>query len=233
MRPRRIVLISVASIVIIAVIIEVYLTGSKMSAALNENIGFDGTASREYKDLFEKDAQDKLNDYITHLSKVRNPVSFLTYDQQYLIAEYKIDLSGDTPLRENVTETVGRVKETPGIVYSEYDMKDFTMNYKSGAIVPVSKVYITFTQPGKAIIRNDSVIYYYLEKGDFSLRYGKDSAVDFDLESKDSFLGAESSPKALLLIRRDRAVFFVQVTAKDKTVMVPKDLVYRLVPDIK
>src|SRR5450432_582718 len=62
------------------------------SVAFKESNGISYEISYEYLGLFSKPARRHFSNYLTNLSKIRNPVSSLVYDSLYCVVVYKINL---------------------------------------------------------------------------------------------------------------------------------------------
>ena len=129
---------------------------------------------------------------------------------------------------DKINEKAGHVSSTISAVYSEYDYANFNLYFKSGKKNPISDLYLTFNTTPKINVKNDSTACYYLQNGNFSIKYGKDSAIDIFTESRISFL-QKMLPKELLLVKRNGSVFFLLMAPSGKNVVLPENSLYKLV----
>jgi hypothetical protein len=201
----------------------------KFSGFFNEDQGISNTFSNEYLNLFSEQDQKKLSNRYSYSSALRSPFAIADYDSSYTIIIHKMPLGANLPVGTIIQDSNGAVKETTNLVYGVIDQTDFKLKYKSGGTKPVSKIFITFDEKNReTMLRNDSVLYYYLPKGAFSVRYGLDSAVDFYIESKEPFDAQSKLPKTLLFMKRNGSLFFFMMFPIKEDVKFPINLLYSM-----
>ena len=83
--------------------------------------------------------------------------------------------------------------------------------------------------PAKILIKNDSIVSYYLKNDEFSIKYGQDSSIDIYSEPKGSSFFQKNAPKILLFLKRNSGLFLLVMSVNAENSQLPENLLLNIV----
>jgi len=231
MKKVRIVIVIVVAGIIGVLIIRAI---SSVRETLNEphyDLPTSKTIAKEDSSLIAQQYWHKLHVDETYNSKVRNPVSFLIYENAYELIIGRIDLEkeetfNDLIIIENKSVTSSAYYTYNNIEHNHY----FNFKYLVGPINPANHLYLTLSGDSISVIRKtDSLISYHLICKNVSIRYAEDAPKDFFFIGKEGFLNiTKRVPLNISLLRKGKAVFFLLLAPHTSKGTVPADLLDKM-----
>lgn len=189
----------------------------KLARSFSEDSMMNKSISKEYADLFRDEYKSKIDTGVTYFSKVRHPVTTLSLDKNYPLLIFKMDLTRDVSLPDVITE-VSKEYPSPntGIVYNLIRERLFNLIYLSGKPSFSDSIYFYVQGDSiKTVVSNDSMVGYHLYCRNFSLAYKKDGIKDIAAYNE-GFEVFRKFPVNLLFLKRDKALYFLLMSVKDK-----------------
>lgn len=232
MNSRKITIIVVLSILIIAYfLVQIKKASSEHELAVEKTLPSVDSLSSEYARLISPKYKKLLTVHEVRRSKVRNPIAFTLFDQQYHLIMYKIDLLHDEVIGKILTTSHESVDRTTGVTYRVVANGFFRFQHKVEKVSPVSKIMITLAGDSlKTTAANDSIISYHLNCDNFSIRYSEEEPIDIFLTGKEKALGRTIAiPLDVLFIKRNKALFLLLMIPKDPKASIAPDLLHNTV----
>ena len=199
------------------------------SVAFKESNGISYEISYEYLGLFSKPARRHFSNYLTNLSKIRNPVSSLVYDSLYCVVVYKINLQKEKQPGKLITQDKRGNVDHSKSVYAVDKESLFELEVKTGDSSLVKNISVQFPDSVKSLVNNDSTLYYYTDKGGFFLKYNNNNEADIFTNFKEASILQQDVPVSLLFLIRSNAVYLIIMSVEKNGVVLPKNLLYELV----
>jgi len=183
----------------------------EVSRLIYTMIDDDETSSKvpltEYENLFNKDAQGKLNILATVKSKNRQAVSTYVYDKKYNLCVFKVILSKNLELTRIIDYKNESSSKSLNAAYEGLPCFNFDMSIKAGKSVPVSSIHFKSNGDSiKYIARNDSLVCFYYKFKSFSINYND--------EPYDIIATADQSniPADILFKKRGKVLYIIIMT---------------------
>ena len=177
----------------------------------------------EYKSLFSKQAQSKLEIIATTTSKKSLPTSSYVYDNQFNIFVYKEYLSDNSGLT-NIMTYQNASDISSNAIYCELPSTDFTMRKKIGKSEAVSSVHFSFSGDSiKSIVKNDSLYCYYFKFKTFTINY--------NLEPYDIIAKADKSniPGSVAFIKKGKTLYIIVMSVTEHGQQMQQNLLYSMI----
>jgi len=166
---------------------------------------------------------------ITH-NKNRNPISLLEFDTTYDLVIYRIDLKKSAPFSTIFTSKIKDEDESVGITYNVIASSLHTMYVSEQATRPVSVLYTTFYgSPLGTVQKSDSLLCYYLQCKNLSVRFAKNAPVDILLKSEGGGFNYGSLPLSVLFLQKNNAVYLVTLSPMKAGGSMDRNLLYNIV----
>ncbi|WP_431215932.1 hypothetical protein ACQ86N_15525 [Puia sp. P3] len=165
-------------------------------------------------------------------SKVRYPISFLFFGNDYELITYRMDLEEDIQLGQLIEMENKYVTSTARHTYNNITHnKFFNFCYLAGGSKPVSKLFMTLY--GDSIVttrKNDSLVSYHLICKNFSIRYAEDAPKDIFFVGVEGFLDiTKLVPLNISLLKRGKALYLLLMAPHTSRGNVPADLLDKII----
>ncbi|HEY4327279.1 MAG TPA: hypothetical protein VGN20_25050 [Mucilaginibacter sp.] len=215
-RLRIIMSVSIVSLIIISWLI--YTAVREGSDVSNEIVP-------EYNNLFNRDAQSKLQTPITFKSKIKGIQTNYILEDRFHVTVFKITLATDQTLNQLINKKNKHSNRNFDVYSAVIDNPYFEMIEYSNKIESVQD--IDFHYEGDAIrivAKNDSLMCYYLEPKTFSLSFNKNSINDIWGQSK----GSTKMPISIAFIKKRNVVYCLLLTVNEGKEGFENNLLYSL-----
>ena len=186
---------------------------------------------KEYLSLFTGEAQQKLIPIISEKTASRNVLSKFTYDRQYRIFVYKIDVTGNASLKDMISEATKGTGLTYDIAYHSFGNRTIEISYKPGKTTAAKRLYLTVEGDSLlGLIKNDTLCYYYLKCSKFSLCYDEKEPNDFVIETVPPIIyTVKELPFNVAFIKQNNSLYFVFLSVEDAKQVMPADMLLKLI----
>jgi len=182
----------------------------------------------EYINLFPQSIKSQLITRCTYQSRGRSPISLINYGK-YGLTIYKVDTTVDI-LMDKVVLKLEESNEGSDIVYSKVREPNFKLLYKMDYIKPKGKIILALS--GDSVLttnKNDSLISYYMEFNNFSLRYENENIPDIYAETEEMFrLQNKTTSINLMLLKRNKVMYFLMLCPSKKEDKIEKNILYNI-----
>ena len=222
------------SCILLFLILKVLNGFKKIQNSFSEDLPFTYSIPLEDSNLIARKYWSKMKvNKIAH-SKERGPVSFLSFNKEYHLITYRIDLIKDVMLKDILHASIESVDRTTGTVYTVIDINDFCrFQYKASPAKPVSKIFLTVAGDSLQNVKNDSIESYHLLCDNFSIRYNENEPIDIFMVGQEIALGATTRiPMDLLFLKRNAAIYLLIMTPNDPKSVIASDLLFNIVMGI-
>jgi len=229
---RIFILILILAFVVGYIVVSSVNAIRKLSKSSEEDLPASYEITPEDSSLFNSHYWTKLHADEIINSKVRNPVSFLFFGNDYELITYRIDLEKDIELdqlivmeNKSVTSTVRHIYTT--ITHNKF----FKFSYLAGGSKPVGRLFFTlFGDSTSTIRKNDSLISYHLICKNFSIRYAEDAPTDiFFVGVEGLFTITKPVPLNISLLKRGKALYLLLMAPHTSRGTVPADLLDKII----
>jgi len=131
------------------------------------------------KDCCNDSVHDELYFKQTTGFKLRNPISYFSYQKLYHLQILKIGSSYNLPLNENLIEKSLDFEEPHNAYYTTDKEDSINYWYKASVLKPEKKIHLNISgQDITTIIKNDTVACFYSQARKFEIRYNDDEKPD-------------------------------------------------------
>jgi hypothetical protein len=162
-------------------------------------------------------------------SKVRNPISLITFDERYSLIIYKINLLENKSVKNLIDVVNNSTDRTTGVTYSVVNNNLFSFQYKAGGVPPAPKIYLTYSGDSlQTTVEGDSIKGYQLLFRNLSIRYSEHGPIDVFIKS----VNKANVPVHILFFNRNKSCYFLLMAPNDSGSNVNADILYKLVTDI-
>jgi hypothetical protein len=162
----------------------------------------------------------KVNEVV--LSKVRNAMSWVELDEKYRVMLYRLRMSDSSSLSDIFYLDQKNTSTTIRVVYRINDYELFEFKYKSGGKEQSANIFATvFGDSLKTEFVNKNVCIINLRADSWSLRYGKESPIDFWADTHVSISERSLLPTELLFIKKGTSCLFAYITPLSKKIDLP------------
>ncbi len=181
----------------------------------------------EFNNLFTKETQSKLNGTTVFYSKVKQPESRYTFDNNFRIEVYKLILSQDKPLTQLLNfQNKHSSNDFDGFDQAFGDVTQMELARASGKLGSISNIKVTYQAIlFKPIAENDSVACYFLKTNNFSIGYDDTSDYDILGNSKNS----TDVELGLAFVKKHTSLYIIMLLTKDKNQSIPPDMLYSFI----
>jgi hypothetical protein len=193
-----------------------------------DSSGYSRNIPREYADLFLNKKGIVFDSSVT--SKHRNLVSEF-HNEQFYIQICKLDTDSlKIPLNKIVKENNNLSEMSSYTYYVDASTnKQFQIKYKLGAKEKVSDIYLTLYGDSTQILKNnDTVVYYYSNFENFSIRFQKESKIDIYGKVKDNFKKTKV-PLEIMFLKRNNNLYFILMSNKNYSAGLDLYALYNLI----
>jgi len=180
---------------------------------------------QEYFKLFPKiPARDLVPNY-SYICDDRSPFGTFDLKAGYSLIVCKIDSLEDVPLPLGISIQNNKAEKSMDNVYNVINENYFKMYNLHFSPRYSKKMFITFDGDSlKNIVRNDSVVQYYLRFNSFSLRYSLNGPIDILCSVK-----GESIPANFLFFKKDKQMYFAILSIDSINAVLPYNYLSELV----
>lgn len=178
----------------------------------------------EYNNLFNQDAQGKLQILATVISRNRKPVSTYVYDKRYNICVFKVILLKDSDLKSIINYQNETSNKSLNAVYSNLPSFNFGMSIRIGKSVTVTTVHFRFNGDSiKLVAKNDSLNCYYYKFSSFSINYNDEP---YDIVAK---ADRPSIPASLIFKKKGKVLYVILMSVAEGREVMRPDLLYNII----
>jgi hypothetical protein len=229
----RIIIVSIAVLgVFIFLGLKIYHGFLNTQGALTEVLPSTYSLTSEDSNLIGEKYRDKLEVNEVYQSKIRNPVSLISFDKRYNLLIHKIHLSGNDSLNNFFHTEIKSVDRTTGVTYIVIDNNlFFQFQYKSEPIKAAQDIYLTLSGDSlQTVAKNDSIISYHLLCHNLSVRYAMKEPIDIFVIGKEKGLGTTITiPIDILFLKQNENLYLLLMTPIDSKSSIEPDLLYNIV----
>lgn len=171
-------------ILVLYIIVKVVEGFSKLEQSNKDDLPIGFNISSEDSNCFNKTAWRTLKVVKTLPSKVRYPVSLLTYnDKYYLIITRYTNKVIEEPIKNIILFEKQDVDRSVGLVYNILELENLNFQFKSGSVRPCSNViFLSNTDLSSSRIINDKSVIYNLYSNKVGIKLHKEGPVELFLE---------------------------------------------------
>lgn len=210
-------------------VITTWLNVRRINQSNNEELASSDSLSSEYLNLISKENQMKIKIAQVYLSKIRNPLARLYFEDSDILFINKICSIKDIALAEKVQSEIKSATMSKEIVYNTLTNGSYRFSYETRGVDPVSNIHLTFYGDSlTTVISNDSILSYHLLCKNSSFSYNENSSVDMILEGNQNFYGITPVPADILFMKRNNALYVLLLIPKSGTIIKP-GLLYDIV----
>jgi hypothetical protein len=205
---------------------------NRLSKSSIEDLPSSYTISSEDSSLIARQYWPELHADEIYNSKVRTPVSFLSFGNNYEIIIYRIDLEKDKTLDDLILFENKSVATTDRYTYTTIKHNNFfNLSYLTGPVKPVDKIFLTLSGDSiRTITKNDSLISYHLLCRNFSIRYAGDAPKDIFFVGVEGLLAiTKVVPLNISFLKRGKAVYLLLMAPHSSKKSVPADLLDKII----
>jgi hypothetical protein len=210
---RSFIIISVICfVIIIALVLTKIPKGIKQNfQAFDEDLPPTYVLTKDDSILIKEHEKGKISVSEIRHSKVRGPVSVLTFDSLYWIYTYKIDLKDDVQLTKIFRQEIRSVDRSVGYTYNIIDNSSYyRFQYKAGSVNSASQIYFTISPDSLITAKNnDSILAYHALCRNLSIRYEEKDPIDiFVVGGNAGFAATQLIPMDILFLQRHNSLYF-------------------------
>ncbi len=179
----------------------------------------------EYSDIFDSSIISKSGRFRTHGSKHTNPISTLTYDNKFDILIYKLNITTTNPaFLRNIREEKAPIGPSNGVWYRTSGLSYLEVQYREIFSKNAQEIIVSFEKDTevKYLKKTDTLVYYQIPDGKFSLRFGRDSTVNLLAKFDKTPLFTTMAPIHLLLFKKNECHYLLLASGKEESDL-PKD----------
>lgn len=166
----------------------------------------------------------------TVLSKFRMPITTVIYDKKYYLQICKMDSASNSSLEDIITMNLNDAKIS---IYTPYSIvKSTPIEYRFKLTRPLKPTKIFVTLDGKEsreLIRNDSVVYYYSEMTNFSIKYKPTGLYDIYGQTDETSDPVKYLPLEILFLKRNNSLYLLIMSINKEYMTYQRGLLYSLV----
>ena len=211
---------------------KIYQGFSKNQMAFEEDLPSTYKLSSEDSNLISYNYRHKLKVIEVFGSKVRNPISMISIDENYRLIIYKIGSANSLLLNDILHTEIKNGNLSTGYTYTVLSNNiPYKFQYKSGIERKGTKIYLTVDGDSlNTFKQNDSIVSYNLICKNISIRYGQNAVVDIFIESKKrSFVNSQNIPVSILFCRRSNNIYLLLLSSDKPNSPIPNNLLYDMV----
>jgi|GEM_PF-2884760 len=223
---------------LLAIIFVIYVGMKVVSGIMNaqnsnaELCPFTHSFPPEDSTLFAKKYLNKIEvDEIAHISG-RGPISLFSFEKKEEIIVYRIDLLGDSGLRNLINFSKESGTQTVSVSYMPVKFNNFTFECHVAPFPPVRKIFISYSGDLTSRVENDTIISCHLITRNFAVKYLQGTPADVLIDGHVYLPFIQGSVSMnLMLLRRNHAVFLLAMIPQNGSSINP-DLLYNIVMGI-
>lgn len=196
----------------------------------NNNLPETYNLTQEDSSIFLSAYRSKLKPIITYNSKLRNSITQISYEDEYKIYKYKIDLEEDIPLSKILKTEVRSVSQTDSKSYLMISKTPYNYMVLGVKPEPVKNIYLTFQGDSITTIRrNDTIASFHLICNNLSIKYQEDAPIDIFFSGKPGPFGSYGAvPIDIIFLKRKKSIYFLLMLSKNSG-SIPGDLLYNII----
>jgi len=218
--------------IIVVVIVLIYLSNLGYKVYIdfkNSSVSF--TLPKEYEALFSKSKSRHLKDFFTYNNSVSNPVAAFSFDSAYNIVIFKFTMS---KVSSSIIDMVKVKKESssrPSRKWYSTISQYYELVYVDEPQKSMTNLYLKLNANFiEAVVKNDSVLNYSLSFKDFSVRQLDGSEYIYGASGNGNLFSNNSPvPANILFLKKQKAIYFIILTATDFRKKVDKDVLYKMI----
>lgn len=201
---------------VLYIIVKVVEGFSKLEQSNKDDLPIGFNISSEDSNCFNKTAWRTLKVVKTLPSKVRYPVSLLTYnDKYYLIITRYTNKNIEEPIKNTILFEKQDVDRSVGLVYNILELENLNFQFKSGYVRPCSNViFLSNTDLYSSRIINEKSIIYHLYTNKVGIKLHEEGPVDLFLEQSNESSDTKI-PVEVSVIKRKNFVYFLFIINKN------------------
>ena len=215
----RIILLSILGFLLIFVISELY-SKYQRSGEIEDSFIWSDTIPKEYLHVLKlpdnccNSSNGKIAFVKTAVSKYRNPVSSFYIENKYYLQVYKMGTSFNHSLKRAVKESFSDAHFWFYTPYALYNTTDMEFLYKLTKPQKPQNIYLDLYGDSTHVLKkNDTVVYYYSEGRNFSIK--------FNLQDKNDIYGECQSktfsevPIEIMFLKKDDKLYMLILSARN------------------
>jgi len=188
------------------------------------------SAPAEYLNLFDSTAGSKLILTESINSKGRKPFCEFTYEGNFSVVVYELDLAWERALKDIIHQTIETVSRSSTVVYAGHKMPSYDLYFVMDSVGPIMDLFLTLNGDAvKEIINTDSIVGYSLRMDNYSIRYKADGVKDIFAEKKNAI--SVKVPVQLIFKRQGGQLFLLIITNPNDDRPIDHDLAQKLLRD--
>lgn len=185
-----------------------------------ENPGYvKDTIPDDYLSVFKKEIIPVITDGKSFFYNQRNAVTaYSLYDNRYIVYHTKIQLTKELPLNQVIKESRGVIGPSTRIWYKSFEENLFEYQCRLSDISKVSMLCFLHenVDQNKTLVKNDSLLTYFVSDGKFALKYGKDSLVDIYTMPYKGIFFRNKIPMGVCFVRKGTFVHVLTISINTK-----------------
>lgn len=182
-----------------------------------------------YSGIFDSSTITNSNHFVTHGSRKTNPVSTFTYDNKFEILIFKLNVTtANSNIIKDIREEKGSARESNGINYRVCELQNLQFWYREVYSENLQEIILCVENSTqiKQLQKSDSIAYYHIPNGKFSLRFGTDSIVTLCSQIEEVAFFTKAQPTNLLLFKTEKNLYLLLAMTTDKSSL-PEDILIR------
>jgi hypothetical protein len=182
----------------------------------------------EYLQLFNKSAQKNLLAMNTFNEKAKFPIANIGYDSTYCIQVYKLSSTYMLSLTNSIIESNANGHRPVKTLYTANQENALIIMDKVGELDTPANIYFSLHGDQKQLVlRNDTVVSYYANCHDFSVKYIKNGVQQICADVDDSH--KEPTFLETMFLKRNRNLYFIVMSPKLKNAKLKPGILYGLI----
>lgn len=208
-RLKNIILLAIfGAIIYLGVAIYIEFKNSKYSPLTTFS------APKDYIDLFNNSAREKIFLKISYVVKGRNPITIFEYDTRWIVSIYKLNIPKNISLNELVKQDREDVDGEFRSHYTTIAVDNFQFSYTWDSIPNVKRAWISlYGKYLKTNFQNENIVSFTSSFKKFYIRYGEKKLLDIFFEKRDP--SSLDIPTEIITIKKDAGLYFVFVNSKE------------------
>jgi len=208
------------------IIYFIYLVNKSTTADKRNPMQVSLNLPDEYANLFDTHIRQKLTVQSAVSFKLRNPVCYLVYDNNYDVEITKINTTPFFDFNTNIVILKNKkISDEMADAYLPSIKTNLTTHYNPMSSNPVSNIYISFSGDSIAnTIKVDSLVSYFLKLKEMDISYKPGGIKEIFVNSTN-----DSTPSVdVAFFKRNNTVYYILVAPKNNNTKLEPDFLNKM-----
>lgn len=182
----------------------------------------------DYNKLFNNSIREKLYHSKTVGFKLRNPISYIDYDNNFDLEITKINCKPSFNIEKDIMESHEEPSATMAESYLPNNISNITTNYNPESNTIASKIYLSLVGDSvTTIVKNDSLACYTLKSKNVTIQYSPNGVKEIFIEKKDFYTSNE--PIEIMFLKRNSRLYYLFLASKNEDSKLSPNMLFNIV----